>query len=150
MVSSLSSFKGPSAEWEMHKATMPPPPQPLPWTLQQDYAYGPAVLRRVGVSYERGTPVLTPFLDGVLADGVLTVLVQGPLGRVGDAQGRAAVPPCTTRLLMSLQCDEYSTHKCCRANMAHITQSRPDAGLGFQVDFLETHQSFPFSLGSGS
>jgi len=34
----------------------------------------------------------------------------------------------------------------CRANTAHIRQSRPDAGLGFQVKPLTV---FPSSLGSG-
>ena len=38
----------------------------------------------------------------------------------------------------------------CRANMdmAHIRQSRPDSGLGFQVKFLKTF-NVPSSLGSG-
>ena len=84
----------------------------------------------------------------VLADGFLAVVVQGTLVRVGYAQGRAAVLPCTIRLLMSLQCDEYSTHSRCRANMVHTRESRPDTGLGFQVQVLEPLQSFPFSLGS--
>ena len=34
--------------------------------------------------------------------------------------------------------------------MAHIRQSRPDYGLGFQVKVLRTFQVVPFSLGSGS
>ena len=33
--------------------------------------------------------------------------------------------------------------------MAHIRQSRPDYGLGFEVDVLTAFQVFPFSLGSG-
>ena len=33
--------------------------------------------------------------------------------------------------------------------MAHIRQSRPDHGLGFEVDVLTAFQVFPFSLGSG-
>jgi len=38
----------------------------------------------------------------------------------------------------------------CRANMAHIRQSRPDSGCGFQVKVLKTFQVFPSSLGSGT
>ena len=36
----------------------------------------------------------------------------------------------------------------CRENMAYIRQSRPDSGLGIQVEVLKT--SCPHSLGSGS
>ena len=36
----------------------------------------------------------------------------------------------------------------CRANAAHVRQSRPDSGLGFQVDALKTFQVVPFSLRS--
>ena len=36
-----------------------------------------------------------------------------------------------------------------RANMAHIRQSRPDSGLGFQANALKTVEGVPFSLGSG-
>ena len=32
--------------------------------------------------------------------------------------------------------------------MAHTTQSRPDSGLGFQVEVLRTFQVVPSSLGS--
>ena len=38
----------------------------------------------------------------------------------------------------------------CRANMAHIRQSRPDSNLGFQVRVLTIFLVVPFSLGSGS
>ena len=37
----------------------------------------------------------------------------------------------------------------CRANMAHIRQSMPDSGLGFQVKVRITFQVIPSSLGSG-
>jgi len=37
----------------------------------------------------------------------------------------------------------------CRANMAHVTQSRPDSGLGFQAQVLKTFQVVPSSLDSG-
>ena len=33
--------------------------------------------------------------------------------------------------------------------MAHVRQSRPDYGLGFQVKVLKTRQVVPSSLGSG-
>jgi hypothetical protein len=33
------------------------------------------------------------------------------------------------------------------ANLAHIRQSRPDSGLGFQVKVLQTFQVVPSSLG---
>jgi len=36
-----------------------------------------------------------------------------------------------------------------RSNMAHIRQSRPDCGLGFQVKAPKTLQVVPSSLGSG-
>ena len=36
-----------------------------------------------------------------------------------------------------------------RANMAHISQSWPDAGLGFQAKDPKTFQVVPFSRGSG-
>ena len=36
-----------------------------------------------------------------------------------------------------------------RANVAHIRQSRPDSGLGFQVQVLETYERVPSSLGKG-
>ena len=34
--------------------------------------------------------------------------------------------------------------------MAHITQSRPDSGLDFQVKVLKTFRAVPSSLGSGA
>ena len=37
----------------------------------------------------------------------------------------------------------------CPANSAHIRQSGPDSGLGFQAKFIETFEVVPFSLGSG-
>ena len=37
----------------------------------------------------------------------------------------------------------------CLANMAHIRQSRPESGLGFQVNVLQLLQVVPSSLGSG-
>ena len=37
----------------------------------------------------------------------------------------------------------------CRANMAHIRQSRPDSGRGFQVEVLKTYQVVPSSRRSG-
>ena len=33
--------------------------------------------------------------------------------------------------------------------MAHVTQSRPDFGLGFQVKILNPFEVIPSSLGSG-
>ena len=33
--------------------------------------------------------------------------------------------------------------------MAHIRQSRPDSGLGFQANVVKTFQAVPSSLGSG-
>ena len=38
----------------------------------------------------------------------------------------------------------------CRANLAHVSQSRPDSGLGFQVNVLEIVQVVPSSLGRAS
>ena len=38
----------------------------------------------------------------------------------------------------------------CPANMAHIRQSRPDSGLGFQVKVLKTLKVVPSLLGSGA
>ena len=38
----------------------------------------------------------------------------------------------------------------CRANVAHIKQSRPDSGLGVQVKVVKTFQVVPTSLGSGA
>ena len=40
----------------------------------------------------------------------------------------------------------WHLHGRCRANMAHIKQSRPDAGLGFQVMVLETFEFVPSSF----
>jgi len=37
----------------------------------------------------------------------------------------------------------------CRASMAHIRQSRPDSGLGFQANVLKPFKGVPSSLGSG-
>jgi hypothetical protein len=37
----------------------------------------------------------------------------------------------------------------CRANMAHVRQSRPDSGLDVQALVLESIQVVPFSLESG-
>ena len=37
-----------------------------------------------------------------------------------------------------------------RANMARIRQSRPDAGLGFQLKFRKTPEIVPSSLGSSA
>jgi len=38
----------------------------------------------------------------------------------------------------------------CRANMAHIRQSRPDSGLGFQTKVIVTFEVVPSSPGSGT
>jgi len=38
----------------------------------------------------------------------------------------------------------------CRANSAHVRQSLPDYGLGFQVKILEPFEVFPSALGSGA
>ena len=48
-----------------------------------------------------------------------------------------------------VECNRQSLKVRCRANMAHIRQSRPDSGLGFQVDVLEPFHVVPSSLGSG-
>ena len=37
----------------------------------------------------------------------------------------------------------------CRANVARLTQSRPDSGLGFQVNDIQTFWVVPSSLGRG-
>ena len=37
----------------------------------------------------------------------------------------------------------------CRANVAHVRQSRPDSGRGFQAKVVETVNAVPSSLGSG-
>ena len=37
----------------------------------------------------------------------------------------------------------------CRANMAHVRQSRPGTGLDFQVEVLKTFEGVPSSPGSG-
>ena len=36
-----------------------------------------------------------------------------------------------------------------RANVVHIRQLKPDAGLGFRVKVLKTFQVVPYSVGSG-
>ena len=41
-------------------------------------------------------------------------------------------------------------HVRCRANVAHMSQSRPDSGLGFQVKVLQTFSVVHSPLGSGS
>ena len=38
----------------------------------------------------------------------------------------------------------------CRANVARVRQTRPDSGLRFQVNVLETFTVFPSSLGGGT
>ena len=38
---------------------------------------------------------------------------------------------------------------CCRVNVAHMRQPRPDSGLGVQVKALQNVWVVPFSLGSG-
>ena len=49
--------------------------------------------------------------------------------------------------------DESSRHGawyiCCRANMAHIRQSRPGSGVGFWIKVSATFSVFRFPLGSG-
>ena len=37
----------------------------------------------------------------------------------------------------------------CRENVAHITRTRPDYGLGFQAKVLKTFQVFPSSFARG-
>ena len=37
----------------------------------------------------------------------------------------------------------------CRANMAHIRQTRPDSGLDFQLQVLETFQAIPPHVEAG-
>ena len=38
----------------------------------------------------------------------------------------------------------------CRANMAHVSQSRPHSGLCFQINVLQRFQVVPASLGTGT
>jgi len=42
-----------------------------------------------------------------------------------------------------------ASHAHCRAISAHIRQSGPESGSGFQVKVLKTFYVVPFSLGSG-
>jgi len=56
--------------------------------------------------------------------------------------------PPTTRQV-SWKCWYRFVRTRCRANMAHVRQSRPDSGLGFQVKVLKPFKVVPFSLGSG-
>ena len=42
------------------------------------------------------------------------------------------------------------TRSRCRAQVAHIRQSRPASGLGFQVKARKTFEVVPFSLGDGT
>ena len=42
----------------------------------------------------------------------------------------------------------FGRSRCC-ANSAHIRQSRPDSGLGFQVEVFDVFQVVRSSLGSG-
>jgi len=57
--------------------------------------------------------------------------------------------PCT------LRCPQrpytHSESPCrCTANMAHVRQSRPDSGLGFQLKVLKPFEAVPSSLGRSS
>ena len=53
------------------------------------------------------------------------------------------------------QCLLPETHDCTRfrrllsSEYAHVRQPRPDSGLGFQVEVLQTFQAVTFPLGSG-
>ena len=55
--------------------------------------------------------------------------------------------PCRHTLLRQAAHAPLSTSRC-RANMAHIRHSRPDSGLGFQVEVLQTFYDVLSSLGS--
>ena len=61
------------------------------------------------------------------------------------ASPRAAVPNYSLALVLYLFLCGYR----CRANVAHVRQSRPDSGLGFQAIVLKTLSVVPSSLGSG-
>ena len=94
---------------------------------------------------------LTYFSGTTLATRVAAVSVHAPSGSVNSG---SSVP--TERLVA------HPTHKSfpgsqalapgnihrCRANIVHIRHSRPDSGLGFQVEFRETFQVVASSLGS--
>ena len=50
---------------------------------------------------------------------------------------------------VGIEASQVKAHHC-RANMAHVRQSRPDSGPVVQVKVLNPLQGVPFSLGRGS
>ena len=54
-----------------------------------------------------------------------------------------------TEIKVSLLVTEREKSRYSLANMAHVRQSRPDFGLGFQANDFNTFEVVPFSLGSG-
>ena len=57
--------------------------------------------------------------------------------------------PCTIQLTHPGSVCTRKMPNRCRPNLAHIRQSRPDSGLGFQVKVLKIFQDVPSSLESG-
>ena len=74
--------------------------------------------------------------------------VHARFSNVSDKDTAASVPERGAVLRCSASVQGFDPGRC-RANMAHRRQSRPDPGLGFQVQVLETFQVVPSSLGSG-
>ena len=70
-----------------------------------------------------------------------------PPRAAGDAAFRS-FPSSTLRIITSLPHPAPTVVRC-RANVAHIRQSKPDFGLGFQVKVLESFTVVPSSLGRG-
>ena len=91
------------------------------------------------------TPLYTSGASGMSQRQTHPADYEGSYGRFSTTYQQArGVPASSTSLLRSIEPKSR-----CRPNMAHIRQSRPDSGLGFQVKFVKTFQVVPFALGSG-
>ena len=75
---------------------------------------------------------------------------QLPLTSKPNFRGLAKPPSRALRQpTATLRCNRAATYARCRANVAHISQSKPDSGFGPQVKGRLTFQVDPSSLGSG-
>jgi len=67
----------------------------------------------------------------------------------GGGLKRACFLLAAARVARAESLQRFAKDQRCGANMAHVKQSRPDSGLGFQVEVLEIFQVVPSSQTNG-
>ena len=98
---------------------------------------------RTRIRWDAGRPSYPALLSSLLVPSlelsdakVYELYVRALFGTTAHFCKVAGLKPCPLRV-------------CCRAKIAHIAQSRPDSGLGFQMQVLKTVAVVSTLLGSG-